>query len=269
MAEESAASAEDVQQQQETSTTEGTVEPESKEAEAGAAKPDDNDRPVTHKDLKRVLRSKDHWKERALRLEGQLSVREKERETPVRKEEPRAPKREEFEDYESYLEAHATFTAEQKAAHIVEERLKARDERESKAKAEEADKQLTQDWEASKAKARQKYADYDEVTQAEEFNPTPAMARAMLESDLKAEIAYYLASNPEEQERISKLSPLRQAAEVIKLEDKISAKPPAKKPSKAPAPIDPVGGKSGGDTRLRDDLPIDEWVKQRNKQLYG
>lgn len=255
------------------STPEGAGEPDKKEAEPGAAKPDnDDEKPVTHRDLRRVLKSKDHWKERALRLEGELKARQEQRPNQTEKrEEPQAPKREDFSDYETYLEAKAEFKAEQRAAKIVEERLKARDEESTKAKAEEADQALTKAWTSSVEKTRAKYDDYDEKVQDEAFNPTPAMARAMLESDQKAEIAYYLASNPEEMDRIAKLSPLRQAAEILKLEDKVaaSARAPAKKASKAPAPIDPVGGKSGGDGKLRDDLPIGEWLKIRQKQVHG
>ena len=254
------------------STPEGTGEPEKKEADTGAAKPEnDDERPVTHRDLRRVLKSKDHWKERALRLEGELKARQDgQQHQSQRSDEPQPPKREAFEDYEKYLEAKAEWTAEQRAGKIVEERLKARDEQAKKAEADKADQALTKSWTDSVAKVRDKYDDYDEVTQDEGFNPTPAMARAMLESDQKAEIAYYLAKNPEEMERIAKLSPLRQAAEVMKLEDKVASKSPAKKPSKAPAPIDPVGGKSKGDENaLRDDLPIEEWKRRREKQVYG
>ena len=253
----------------------GTGEPEKKEADPGAAKTDNNDdeKPVTHRDLRRVLKSKDHWKERALRLEGELKARQDQRPTQTdRKEEPQAPKREDFSDYETYLEAKAQFTAEQRAAKIVEERLKARDEETSKAKAAEADQALTKAWTSSVEKTRAKYDDYDEKVQDEAFNPTPAMARAMLESDQKAEIAYYLASNPEEMDRIAKLSPLRQVAEILKLEDKVSdsAKAPAKKASKAPAPIDPVGGKSAADDGApKDSDPPDVWLRKRNKQVYG
>ena len=254
-----------------TATPAGSGESD-KQAETGTAKPDnDDEKPVTHRDLRRVLKSKDHWKERALRLEGELKARQEQRpDQTEKKEEVQAPKREDYADYEAYLEARAEFKASQRAEKIVEERLKEREEKASKAKAEESDRELTKSWTVSVEKARAKYDDYDEKVQDESFNPSPAMARAMLESDQKAEIAYYLASNPEEMERIAKLSPLRQAAEILKLEDKVSAKGPAKKPSKAPAPIDPVGGgKGGSDGKLRDDLPIGEWVKLRNKQVYG
>lgn len=236
-------------------------------ADAGS----EDDKPVTHKDLRRVLRSKDHWKERALRLEGENQVlRGGKRDEPSKRdEEPQPPKRESFQTWEEYWDAKTAFNAERAAEKRFTALEKARDEKAAKAKAEETDGTLTKAWTASVEKTREKYDDYDEKVQAESFNPTPQMARAMLESDHKAEIAYYLASNPEEMERIAKLSPARQMAETLKLEEKIQAKAPAKKPSKAPAPIDPVGGKAGTDDGLRDDLPIAEWTRRRQRQLYG
>lgn len=260
------------EQQQTTATTAETGASEKQQAETETAKTgSEDDKPVTHRDLRRVLKSKDHWKERALRLEGELKARQDAKPREQQTEGPKAPQKQDFEDYEKYLEAKAEWTADQRAAKIVEERLKARDEQASKAKAEESDRELTKSWQSSVAKTREKYDDYDEVTQDEEFNPTPAMARAMLESDQKAEIAYYLAKNPEELQRIAKFSEARQMAEIGKLEEKVSgAKSPPKKTSKAPAPIDPVGGgKGGSDGKLRDDMPIDEWMKLRQKQVYG
>ena len=55
-------------------------------------------------------------------------------------------------------------------------------------------------------------------------------------------IAYHLAKNEDEAKRIAGLSPTRQVAAIVALEEKITK--PAKAPSKAPAPITPAG-KSG------------------------
>lgn len=67
---------------------------------------------------------------------------------------------------------------------------------------------------------------------------TPTIAQALVESDVAPKLFSYLAQHTEERERIAALSPARQAAEIGKLETKLTntAKPP-----KTPAPIDPVG----------------------------
>jgi len=67
---------------------------------------------------------------------------------------------------------------------------------------------------------------------------TPVIAQALMESPCPEKLAIYLHANQEDAERIAKLSPARQAAEIGKLEDKLSTAP---KVSKAPAPITPIG----------------------------
>ncbi len=68
---------------------------------------------------------------------------------------------------------------------------------------------------------------------------TPVIAQALVESDVSAKLLTHMATHPEDLQRIAALSPARQAAEIGKLETKLTntAKPP-----KTPAPIDPVGG---------------------------
>lgn len=67
---------------------------------------------------------------------------------------------------------------------------------------------------------------------------TPGLSResllTLVESDVAPQLMAHFASNPEDVERIAKLSPLRQAAELGKLEDKVAAKPQT---TKAPAPL--------------------------------
>jgi hypothetical protein len=78
----------------------------------------------------------------------------------------------------------------------------------------------------------------------EELPLTPVIAQALIESDAPAKLMAFMASNPEEVDRISTLSPARQAAEIGKLEAKLATAPPVKT-TKTPAPINPVGGGTG------------------------
>jgi hypothetical protein len=117
-----------------------------------------------------------------------------------------------------------------------------------------------------------KYEDFEEVVFAPNVQITPYMADAILnldEPDMKAEVAYYLAKNQKEALQISRLAPSRQAAEIGKLEMKLSSKPePQKKPSSAPEPIAPVNaGRNVNDTTLKDSDDIKTWLKNRNKLM--
>jgi len=101
-------------------------------------------------------------------------------------------------------------------------------------------------------KGREKYADFNELVLHEDLKISPVMVEAILLTDndkVEAEdILYYLGKHPEESARIAKLSPLKAAGEIGKIEAKLSAPPPPKKITQAPEPITPV--KTTGATEL-------------------
>ncbi len=93
--------------------------------------------------------------------------------------------------------------------------------------------------------------DYDEVIEACDANYPVLINQYLVESESGPQLAYHLAKNPDEFTRLKKLSPSRLLAELGKLEAKLE-KPAAPKPaaaatsevSRAPAPIQPLEGKS-------------------------
>lgn len=97
----------------------------------------------------------------------------------------------------------------------------------------------------------------------EELPLTPSIAQALIESDSAAQLMAYMASNPDDIERIAKLSPARQAAELGKLEARLSLVKQHKEP---PAPIKTVSG--GGSVSNGDlsKMPMDEYIAARLKQ---
>lgn len=86
-------------------------------------------------------------------------------------------------------------------------------------------------------------------------------------SDAGHKVLHHLGTDLDEAARILSLPPVQMARELTRLEIKL-AQPQAKPVSKAPAPVKPIGS-GGAPEGLRDDLPPDEWLKRRNKQLYG
>ncbi len=88
---------------------------------------------------------------------------------------------------------------------------------------------------------RLKVDDYDAVVDATPFNP--AMKAAIFASEVGPRIAYHLGKNPELALRLARdPNPFRVAAEIGKLEAKLTAAPPpAKVVTSAPAPVSPVG----------------------------
>lgn len=98
------------------------------------------------------------------------------------------------------------------------------------------------------------------------------MAEAIVDSDQGVKLTVHLVNHPEEAARIAALPPARQAAELGKLEAKLSSAP-VKKPSNAPAPITPVGAKgSSVSSDIYDKTLVNDtaaWIAARNKALKG
>jgi len=167
----------------------------------------------------------------------------------------------------------------------VEEYLDARDswrdqQREQTRKPEgEAKPQrpaVDQEYESTVAEAREnlfaagseKYEDFAEVIEAGQ-GITPVMRDAIFafDDDTQVEMAYYLAKNPKDALRIARLAPVRQIAEIGKLEAKLTSPPPPKRVSAAPAPVAPVGGASTASDTIRPGMDFKDFLKVRNKQL--
>jgi gas vesicle protein len=116
---------------------------------------------------------------------------------------------------------------------------------------------------------RKKYPDFDDVINEPVF--TPVMQHEIRGSEFGPEIGYYLAKNPDEAFRLSKLSPTALAKEVGKYEVQFSA---ATKRiiSGAPRPILPL---KGDDIVKKDPSKMndDEWyqydLQQKKKKLQS
>lgn len=136
---------------------------------------------------------------------------------------------------------------------------------------------VTQTYEQRLADFRQKQPDFDQVMN--DFiadygdEQVPEIVEVALESEQGPALAYYLAQNTDEVERIKSLPPRRRLLELGKIEDRL-AKPAARpvepqKISRAAPPVKPVRGSSPAEvTDLRDpSLSYSEWVKRREAQL--
>ncbi len=92
------------------------------------------------------------------------------------------------------------------------------------------------------------------------------LGTAITESDMAAKLFAHLATNEAELARLKALPPYRQAAEIGKLEDKLSSAP-APRTSKAPAPINPVGSRgSAANSADLANLPMEQYIEARRKQ---
>lgn len=160
-------------------------------------------------------------------------------------EAPSEPKREDFDSLEEFHKAIAIDVARKEARQAIETERKGRQAQETQARTQETDKKVAEAWTKGEEAFRKEAKDYDEVVgefvDSELADFDLGARRAILESDLGQRVLYHLAKNPEEAERIARLSPTRQIIEIGKLEDKVI---PPKKQSSAPAPVSKVKGAS-------------------------
>lgn len=193
-----------------------------------------------------------------LRITEELHLKRQDQEKkPAPQPESLEPKREQFDTYESFIEARA----EWRAAKEVEKRLREREEKESRTRTEEQQKKQAEGF--MKRVKESGIEDFDEVLSASQSPLTDEMKRAITVSEEGPKVAYHLAKNEQEAERIASLPAEVQAREVWKLEQKLAAAPAPKKPSAAPAPIKPGGGASAPtDEMPKDTDDIKDWMKK-------
>lgn len=106
------------------------------------------------------------------------------------------------------------------------------------------------------------------------------MGDFIVNSDMGAKLMYHLGQNPEEAQRLAKLSPIRGIAELGKLEDRLAAKTAPKTSeaaatppvvSKAPAPITPLASTTSAtpthkDPALMSFKELREYERQREAE---
>lgn len=169
---------------------------------------------------------------------------------------PGQPKLEDFADIESYAKAYAEH--EKKVAF---QEIGTRHQQQTATQQRQA---LVSGWEEKASNSR--HDDFDDVVG--DLQPTSAGLVAIMEADNGDEIAYYLAKNPSEAQKIAALNPIAQIRAIGRLEAKLAAEPVAPFPtSKAPAPITALNGTGSGSGGKVDPKNYDSWLKARNKEL--
>ena len=151
-----------------------------------------------------------------------------------------------FENVEDYVEA------------VADWKLDQRDQGTKQSK--EAQQQ-----EATRTKVQGIFAEAEKVEgfDREAFDELPvsdAMAFAIMDSDIAPKLVVHFTNNPKEAERIASLSPARQAAEIGKLEVKLSVAEQKVKASSAPAPIKPLGNRGGAVNKSIESMTMAEFA---------
>lgn len=187
------------------------------------------------------------------------------------KERAKSVKAPDPDDYTSEAE----YVADMAAYKVRSQDVQAEDER-IRAGYDEADSEDAKSFNEAaadlSAEGAEKYADFDAVVKRETKDGGPAvspiMIEAMLESDMGADIAYYLGKNVKESHKIFAMSPVAQAKAIFNLEAKV-AKGTMPAQSQAPAPVKPVRGGSSAPTKPVSEMSMSEYAAYRQKQMNG
>ena len=188
---------------------------------------------------------------------------------------PERPDPSKFSDWDALEKAKETYTADL-AAYKVRQELRQAQTKAEATKQQEATTERVKTARATFEKRALEVVDrYEGLDEAIEnaFSgdlPTSnAMAEYIMEvSDRGPELVFALNANPEEAERISKLSPLAAAREMAKLEA-LLPQAEAKKPSGAPKPPKEVKGTAESPVKRPEDMSNAEykaWANERDKK---
>lgn len=175
---------------------------------------------------------------------------------------PQPPKQDDFQTYEEYIDARATFKAEQ-AAEAKWNGLQQQQRQATQQQAEQARIYNAEtNWGQKSHEAAAKYPDFEQkIATSAPLTNAHAMA-VMKASPVAGDLAYHLASNPDVVGRLNGMHPIDAAAELGRIEGKLagSTTPPKPSVSKAPKPISPVGsGKTPASREYSDDMSQEEF----------
>ena len=236
----------------ETAETPETTAPETKEHDADPA---EKAQKGVQKRISRLVREREQAKARADYLERLLQERQPQ--TQPERKEPKPLTRDQFASDDEYVDARA----EAKALALLEKIQAENQMREQASKLQTIEQKREKIFSDAEALGD---GDFDRDSFAN-VRITPVMAEAILDSDVAAKLVYHFHWNPEEAARIANLSPARQAAEIGKIEDKLSAAKPQK--SGAPSPIQPIAGQKARAEKNPAEMSYKEYVAWREKSL--
>tara|TARA_R110000796_G_scaffold203024_4_gene319332 strand:- start:4956 stop:5759 length:804 start_codon:yes stop_codon:yes gene_type:complete len=173
-----------------------------------------------------------------------------------------APARDDFDDYEDFIEAKVDHQADRRIAELENQQ----NERTAHQGQQDAAATFEQSRDNTVESGIDKYDDFEEVALSENLEISPTMAEALLASKQGSDLWYHLGKNPAKAAKISSMSEVKQ---VLAIGELAVALKTAKQPSNAPKTTKPVGSRGAGSAAPTDKSDIGEWMSKRNKQVRG
>ena len=186
---------------------------------------------------------------RLLKEQRRINRQLAERQAPAKE-----PVREQFRDDEAFTQAQIEHIAEQRANAKLAERDRLM----------QAEKQADTFTDMAE-KAIEKYPDFNDVISNPALPINENMVEFITESDMGADVAYFLGKNPGKAVAIAQMSPVKAALALDAIARELSAKPQPRV-SSAPAPINPIGA-SKAVSKDPENMSFDEFSAWRRNQI--
>lgn len=202
---------------------------------------------------------------KVLRERLQQAERGREQAAP-RRPEPEEPTIDKFSNFDEYVSAKAQYIASKQIQAVLQER-----EQQEQVKAVQREQAtIAAKWQEQVRQTATELPDFEDTLAVSTAPMTAVMQEAIVHSEVGAKLAYWLAKNPAEAEKIASMHPVNQVRSLGRIEERLekgSAAPTASAAvSNAPAPIKPVGVRASA-AKDPDKMSTAEWLQWRNSQL--
>ena len=172
------------------------------------------------------------------------------------------PKREDFQNEEDFIDARIEYKN-----NINNMKARAMEEQKNIAHHEN---NFRHKWTNAFEEGTTKYEDFEDraaILNDPSFPPNRAMAEAIVDSDYKLDILYFLGTYPDEARKYANLNPIQAVKKIAALEARFAEKSKSKAVSKAPPPPVPIKGNKGmageGDPNTMDQNDFETWYQQK------
>jgi hypothetical protein len=171
------------------------------------------------------------------------------------------PKIENFDNFDDYVAAKASYIADKR----INETLTAREKAQMAERQQQEQREIASTWSQRVAQATAELPDFEDVIASSDVPMSDVMRQAIMDSDVGPKLAYYLATNPDDAHKIATMSHIGQVRALGRIEAQLEQGTP-KSVSTAPAPVKTVGGRSTVKVDP-DKMTTDEWLKWRQEQI--
>lgn len=217
--------------------------------------------------IDKVVREREEERRQREALEAELEAIRSEKAAAVKEREPVvAPKEEDFESFDKYLDALDEF--ETKKEEMIRERQEARKAKPSEPAEVPEGYELTPSQKTAYGRIKERVEiadkpdDFDEVALGK-YPVTGEMLEAIAECEKPEAVLYHLGSHREMAAEIAGMSPIAQAFEIARIAGHVTTPKKPKNLTKAPEPISPVGKSSGVIRKTYEEQDFREFEKTR------